>query len=355
MSEQGGLPDWKVSDFDYDLPPELIAQTPLVERDRSRLLVVDRRTNELVHSTIDRLGDWLQPGDTLVANNSKVIAARIYARKADTGGRVEFLLLRPQGERVWEALARPVRRLSPGTRLTVEAPDADNPSHVLTVTSVGEAGSVIVDLPVGVSENLERFGQLPLPPYIKTRLADANRYQTVYGSVPGSVAAPTAGLHFTQGLIDRLQASGLGWCEVTLHIGLDTFRPVTADLVADHVIHREWCSVGAEAKRTIFTTKQRGGRIVAIGTTAARTLETLGRSHDAANHDGFTAMTDLFIVPGYRWSMVDAMLTNFHLPRSTLLMMISAFAGKDLIERAYREAIHHRYRFFSFGDAMLIL
>ncbi len=344
----------RVSDFDYDLPPELIAQTPLAERDASRLLVVDRAGATFHHSRVADLACWLRAGDLLVANNSRVLPARLRATKLETGGRVELLLLAERRPGRWTALAKPARRLRLGARLRIEGhhPGQMTPLHVVLV-GMGEDGSVELQFPDG-TPRLEDYGEAPLPPYIGTKLSDAERYQTVYGSRPGSAAAPTAGLHFTDALIQDLRDKGIGWAEVTLHVGLDTFRPVTADLVADHRIHREWCSVPHETAAAIAATRAAGGRIVAVGTTAARTLETLGAEWDEGRPRGLTKRTELFIVPGYRWRVVDVLLTNFHLPRSTLLMMVSALAGRETIMRAYQEAIRERYRFFSFGDAMLI-
>jgi S-adenosylmethionine:tRNA ribosyltransferase-isomerase len=354
VSDERPLPDdLRVDDFDYELPAELIAQTPLPQRDRSRLMVVERATGAIRHSSFERLGDWLRPGDLLVANNSRVLAARLQTRKLDTGGRVELLLLRERDDGRWDALAKPARRLRPGTRLVVAAVlDVPPP---LTVRAVGEAGEIVVEVPAPVLDRLDRIGAMPLPPYITQRLDDPERYQTVYASAAGSAAAPTAGLHFTAGLIAALRERGIGWAEVTLHVGLDTFRPVTAERVLDHRIHREWCTVAPATATAVAEAKARGGRVVAVGTTAARTLETLGREGAVEAGRGFAGMTDLFIVPGYRWRVVDALLTNFHLPRSTLLMMIGAFAGMGLVREAYAEAIRDRYRFFSFGDAMLIV
>jgi S-adenosylmethionine:tRNA ribosyltransferase-isomerase len=345
-----------VADFDYDLPPELIAQTPLTERDRSRLLVVDRTTASWTHSTIRALTEWLNPGDLLVANNSRVIPARLKARKAVTGGVIEFLLLQRDGNGIWSALARPARRLKAGDRLTL-VPLSEE-THVETSVEVierGDEGLVKVRFPDDGDKRLDDFGVVPLPPYIHESLGDPERYQTLYASIPGSAAAPTAGLHVSPALRAAIEGRGVGWAEVTLHIGLDTFRPVTVEQVADHHIHSEWCSVSDAVAYQIAETRRSGGRVIALGTTAARTLETLGQHWRGEPETGFTGSTSIFITPGYAWQLVDALLTNFHLPRSTLLMMVSALAGRDLILAAYQEAIAHRYRFFSFGDAMLIV
>jgi S-adenosylmethionine:tRNA ribosyltransferase-isomerase len=301
------------------------------------------------------LADWLDPGDLLVANNSRVFPARLAATKVPSGGRVELLLLRPEGTGRWLALAKPSRRLRPGGRLRVE-PRTESPAAApleIEVVAVGEDGVVTLSMDGG-AEDLAAFGETPLPPYIRAPLADAERYQPVYASAVGSAAAPTAGLHFTPDLLGHLGAKGVGWAEVTLHVGLDTFRPVQVEWVAEHRMHREWFEVPDATAGAIAAARRRGGRVVAIGTTAARTLETLAERWDEEHPVGTAGMTDLFIVPGYRWRMVDALLTNFHLPRSTLLMMVSSFAGRAALRDAYEAAIAARYRFFSFGDAMLI-
>jgi S-adenosylmethionine:tRNA ribosyltransferase-isomerase len=346
-----------LADFDYDLPTELIAQTPLEPRDAARLLVVDRSTATLHHAMVRDLADWLGSGDLLVANNSRVLPARLHGVKRDTGAKIELLLLRKEADGAWAALARPAKKLKPGVEIVVPPhPQASGTRRdlVATVEAVGDEGEVRVRLADENSIALADFGETPLPPYIRTPLADAERYQTVYASAPGSAAAPTAGLHFTPALLARLRDAGLGWAEVTLHVGLDTFRPVTEERIAAHRIHREWCEVSDATARAVAATKARGGRAVAIGTTAARTLETLGRDWNPERPAGMTTMSDVFITPGFEWTIVDAMLTNFHLPRSTLLMMISSFAGRDLTRRAYDAAIAAAYRFYSFGDAMLI-
>lgn len=357
MSEaQPPNPDLLVDDFDYELPPELIAQEPLGDRNASRLLVVDRATGLLHHSTVRDLGRWLTPGDLLVANNSRVLAARLRGERVPGGGRAELLLLRREASGVWSALAKPARRLRPGTVILIPPRDeTDAPAATATVVERRDGGEVLVALDAVAEANLERYGVVPLPPYITHELKEAERYQTVYASALGSAAAPTAGLHFTPELIARLQGAGIGWTEVTLHVGLDTFRPVTVDRVADHVIHQEWFSVGPAVADQINQARQGGGRVVAVGTTAARTLESLANGHLAGRSvHGASGMTGIFITPGYRWRVVDTLLTNFHLPKSTLLMMVSSLAGSELIRHAYEAAIADRYRFFSFGDAMLI-
>lgn len=354
----------RVDDFDYCLPPELIAQTPPVSRDDGRLLVVDRATRTLEHRLVRDLPVLLNSGDLLVVNNSRVIRARLFASKAASGGRVELLLLRPETSGQWSALARPVRRLRLGQRLRLlerevtatarERSPLTAPIEVVVV-DVRAGGEVVLQVPDGFEDHLPRVGTMPLPPYITAPLADEERYQTTYASRAGSAAAPTAGLHFTAELIAAARRRGIGWSEVTLHVGVDTFRPISVQLVRDHAIHREWCAVPAETAAAVHTAKRRGGRTVAVGTTAARTLETYGNASASDSARLFAGTTELFIVPGYRWTMVDVLFTNFHLPRSTLLMMVSAFADRDLIMSAYEEAIRERYRFYSFGDAMLII
>lgn len=342
-------PGLRLSDFDYELPQELIAQVPLVERDASRLLVVNRTTGELIHSAVRSLPDWLEPGDMLVVNNSRVIPARVFARKA-TGGRVEFLLLHRDPGGTWTALARPAKSLRAGMRLFAGEQGSGTEIEVIEKAADGE---VFLRFTGEGDGDLDRIGAVPLPPYIRAKLERDERYQTIYARVPGSSAAPTAGLHITEALRAALLDKGIGWAEVTLHIGLDTFRPVTVERVSEHPIHAEWCRMPAETAQALLNTRASGKRVIAVGTTSARTLELWSRMGTPAA--GFEAWADLFITPGYRWGVVDAMLTNFHLPRSTLLMMISSFAGTALVRRAYAEAIADRYRFFSFGDAMLIL
>lgn len=348
-------PSLRLDDFDYELPPELIAQAPLPDRDASRLMVLDRASGDIHHSTVRELASWLSPGDLLVANNSRVLAARLRGTRVDTGGRVELLLLRRDSLGAWSALAKPARRLRSGTWITIPPRDGSRDGDAMaTIVAQVANGEVLVELDEALEAGLERYGSLPLPPYIRQELAEGERYQTVYASAAGSAAAPTAGLHFTDELIQRLKVAGMGWTEVTLHVGLDTFRPVMVDRVADHVIHQEWFTVSDEVASQITEAKRDGRRIVAIGTTAARTLETLAQQWGSDKPHGASGLTGIFITPGYRWQLVDALLTNFHLPRSTLLMMVSSLAGSELIRRAYVTAIDERYRFFSFGDAMLI-
>lgn len=350
----------QTSDFDYDLPPELIAQTPIEPRDASRLLVVDRATGELAHRHFYEIGEYLRPGDLLVANRSRVIPARLFGRKPETGGAVEVLLLarRPeQGAECWEALVRPGRRIREGQELVFgEAGAEAAPLLTARVLARTEAGGRIVQFLPTASEPLEatlsRLGTMPLPPYIHTRLADPERYQTVYAREPGSAAAPTAGLHFTPELLARLGAQGVETAFVLLHVGLDTFRPVEVEEISEHKMHSEAIELDAATAAQINAARERGGRIVAVGTTSVRVLESLPETDPVQPYQG---RTSLFITPGTRFKLVDALITNFHLPRSSLMMLVSAFAGYDLIRRAYAEALTERYRFFSFGDAMLIV
>ncbi len=348
--------EWLATDFDYDLPPNAIAQEPLPNRSSARLLVVRPRSLVVSHDTVGNLCAWLRPGDLLVANNSRVIPARLRGNREGTGGRTELLLLRRVGDERWEALAKPARRLRPGMRIVVPANDGSGQAPMgVEVEALGSDGHVTVRLDREEGVDLAVYGGIPLPPYITAPLADPERYQTVYADAEGSAAAPTAGLHFTLSLIESLRAAGIGWAEVTLHVGLDTFRPVTADRLEEHTIHREWFAVPDETATAIAQTKRAGGRVLAVGTTAARTLEAYGEGFDSARPVGKADMADLFITPGYRWQLVDGLLTNFHLPRSTLLMMVSALAGVDTIKAAYAVALSEGYRFYSFGDAMLIL
>ena len=345
----------ETADFDYLLPAELIAQEPLERRDDSRLMVLDRPSGTLHHSMFKRLGDWLSPGDLLVANNSRVIPGRLQGTRVPTGGAVEVLLLRRSEAGVWNGLAKPAKRLKRGDRLEFPSRSPGVPPAGAMVEQSLRDGEILLRFDDRADERLEAYGQAPIPPYITQALGDAARYQTVYAAVPGSAAAPTAGMHFTDAMIASLRSQGLEWAEVTLHVGLDTFRPVTEACVIDHPIHREWCEVPVETAQAIAACHARQGRVVAIGTTVARTLETFGRVWGNEATRGFAGFTDTFIVPGHHWKLVDALLTNFHLPRSTLLVLVSALAGREAILGAYAEAARERYRFYSFGDAMLIL
>jgi S-adenosylmethionine:tRNA ribosyltransferase-isomerase len=356
----------EIGDFEYRLPPELIAQTPVEPRDSSRLLVVHRDTGALEHRVFAEIDEYLRPGDVLVANQSRVLPARLRGVKDGSGGAAELLLLAVRGDRgpdVWEALVRPGRRIHAGQRIIF-----GDGALVAEVAERTASGGRIVRLSArdgDVAAALARLGTMPLPPYIHTPLADAERYQTVYARTPGSAAAPTAGLHFTPELLARLAARGIGTAFVTLHIGLDTFRPIGEEQLDKHVMHSEEIELGAETAARINETRAAGGRIVAVGTTAVRTLEAVaqdteerrarGEAAGAGVVEPYRGRTALFIQPGHRFRAVDVMLTNFHLPRSTLLVLVSAFAGRELILRAYAEAVARGYRFYSFGDAMLLV
>jgi S-adenosylmethionine:tRNA ribosyltransferase-isomerase len=338
----------KTSDFDYFLPPERIAQTPVEPRHSSRLMVLRRDREPLEHSTFWNLGDYLNPGDLLVINETRVIPARLYAHK-ETGGKVELLLLQRIDDRTWEVLVGG-KGLVTGKRLCID----NGPGAEITTVLEGSRRLVCFDRPV--EGYLEQIGQMPLPPYIHTPLADPQRYQTVYARRPGSAAAPTAGLHFTPELMQKLIDQGVRFASVTLQVGLDTFAPVTEDNPLEHKIHTEWCEVTRETSDSVNATHQAGGRVIAVGTTSVRTLESAVYSGSLGELvTPISGPTSLFILPGYRFQVVDAMITNFHLPRSTLLMLVSAFAGRQKILAAYQEAMRLNYRFYSFGDAMLIL
>jgi len=342
----------RTSDFDYHLPAERIAQTPIEPRDASRLLVVHRDSGQLEHRTFADIGEYLHAGDILVANDSRVLPVRLHGRKA-SGGQVELLLLNQVNEVRWEALVRG-HRLRPG--VVIELAAAAAPLLRAKIIEVLPAGSRLIEFDRPPLPELERLGDVPLPPYIHTPLADRERYQTVYARVHGSAAAPTAGLHFTPALIERLQTQGVGFAFVTLHIGLDTFRPLQVEQIADHQMHSEWAELTAPAADAINASRRAGGRCVAVGTTAVRVLEAASRQPNAIGDlRPFSGWTSLFLTPGADFHTVDALITNFHLPRSTLLMLVSAFAGKPLIDRAYAAAVREGYRFFSFGDAMLLV
>ena len=338
----------KTSDFDYKLPLGQIAQTAIEPRDHSRLMVLSRKDGNMEHRYFYEVSDYLRSGDILVCNDSRVIPARLLGRKVDGGAKVELLLLRKLERGIWETLARPGRRLKAGTKLEL----GEGSIIEAQVIEKKETGIVIVTFPD--EEALEKAGDVPLPPYIHTPLNNPERYQTVYAQEKGSVAAPTAGLHFTPELMNRLQGKGVRFVFVTLHLSLDSFRPVQVDDPAEHVIHKEYGELTPEVARELNQAKAEGKRVVCVGTSAVRMLEHAARG----NEDGvkpFTGWVDLFIRPGHRFKLVDALITNFHLPRSTLLMLVSAFAGRELILRAYREAMGLGYRFYSFGDAMLII
>lgn len=338
----------KTSDFYYELPEELIAQTPLERRDGSRLLHLDKQTGEVEHKHFYDLPDYLHEGDCLVLNDSRVLPARLFGHR-ETGGVAEVVLLRDVGGGVWECLTRPGRKTKPGTRLIFGDGELS-----ATVTESCEGGNKLLkfDYEGIFLEVLERLGKMPLPPYIKAELEDKERYQTVYSREVGSAAAPTAGLHFTKELLSQIEAKGVRVCYVTLHVGLGTFRPVKCDEIENHEMHSEFCIIPEETARIVTQTKQNGGRVISVGTTSCRTLESF------ANEDGSltasSGWTDIFIFPGYKFKCVDALVTNFHLPESTLVMLVSAIAGRESILNAYDIAVRERYRFFSFGDAMFI-
>lgn len=335
----------KTSDFDYRLPEASIAQTPAEPRDSSRLLVLHRETGRLEHRIFRDVGEYLRPGDLLVLNQTRVIPARLYARK-ETGGRVELLLLRRRDSVTWEALVGG-KGLRVGRKVKVEEGPA---AEVVEMLNGSER---LIRFSEPIEPYFPKVGHVPLPPYIHEELKDPERYQTVYAREPGSAAAPTAGLHFTPGLLEQVQAQGVRIAYVTLHVGLDTFAPVTEDNPTEHKIHTEWCELPQQTADLINQTRAAGGRVIAVGTTSVRTLETAAdRRLPITSYSGTTS---LYILPGYQFKLVDAMITNFHLPKSTLLMLVSAFAGRETILRAYETAVREGYRFYSFGDAMLIL
>jgi S-adenosylmethionine:tRNA ribosyltransferase-isomerase len=339
----------RTSDFDYPLPRDLIAQTPIEPRDHSRLLVVHRSTGALEHHRFYEIGHFLKPGDLLVLNDSRVIPARLKGRRVGTGGAVEVLLLHRTGAGVWKALVKPGRRLRPGARFEVDGAEGE-------VLEDAGGGTRLVHLSdEGV---IQRAGEIPLPPYIHTPLVDRERYQTVYARADGSAAAPTAGLHFTPELLEGLRQGGIRFAHVTLHVGLDTFRPVQSEEPEKHRLHSEYFELGQEAAREISLARAEGRRIVCVGTTSVRVMEQaalLSQQHGEAGLEPRSGWADLFILPGHHFRLVDGLITNFHLPRSTLLMLVCAFAGRRLVMGAYNEAITQGYRLFSFGDAMVIL
>ncbi|CAN5585935.1 tRNA preQ1(34) S-adenosylmethionine ribosyltransferase-isomerase QueA [soil metagenome] len=346
----------QTSDFSYDLPPQLIAQHPVEPRDASRLMVLDNSRKSTVHATFRDLASFLGEGDVVVANNSRVVHARLHAERVPTGGRVELLILRRGDDGCWDSLAKPARRILPGQELLVRAPrDSGLDDTIINVVSRGNDGTIRLSLSAELERQVDTYGVPPLPPYIHEPLSDPERYQTIFASRRGSSAAPTAGLHVTPDVLHSLAARGIVWVETTLHVGLDTFRPVEVKRVADHHIHSEWCSVSDDAAAVISRARPEGRRVIALGTTSARTLESLGLYWKRGGKGGLTGSTRLFITPGYEWTVVDGLITNFHLPRSSLLMMVSALTGRDRLLEAYQIAIQERYRFYSFGDAMLIL
>lgn len=339
-----------LTDFDYDLPEELIAQNPIEPRDASALMVLQGTDEPPIHDFFYNLPSYLKPGDTLVFNDTKVIPARLLGVKAGTGAKVEIFLLSRVAADTWEVLVRPGKKLRPGAEVTFG--DGQLACEVLETTEAG--GRIVKFRYAGIFEQvLDRLGNMPLPPYIKVPLADRARYQTVYAKTEGSVAAPTAGLHFTPRLLAELQAMKVNTAFVTLHVGLGTFRPVSAANICEHHMHREYYEVSEQAAALISRSKEEGRRIISVGTTSTRVLETM--ADDDGRIVAGRGWTDIFIYPGYRFKVIDGLITNFHLPQSTLLMLVSALAGRDRMLKAYKEAVERKYRFFSFGDAMLIL
>ncbi|OGO19122.1 MAG: tRNA preQ1(34) S-adenosylmethionine ribosyltransferase-isomerase QueA [Chloroflexi bacterium RBG_16_50_9] len=341
----------QTSDFDYFLPQELIAQTPIEPRSQSRLMVVNRSDGSLEHHRFFEIIDYLREGDVLVFNNSLVIPARLKGRRGANEGKVEILLLRRLSLNLWETLVKPARRIKVGTVIEITG----NPGITVTAETVsaGDGGSRVMKF--SDEKLLPELGEIPLPPYIRTPLTDPSRYQTVYADVAGSVAAPTAGLHFTPELIDKIRAKGVRCLFTTLHIGLDTFQPVREDDPLEHKIHKEYGVLSQEVAEELSKARREGRRIICVGTTATRLVEAAAQASSPDEIQPFNGWVDLFILPGHRFRVVDALITNFHLPRSTLLMLVTAFGGKELIDKAYREAIARQYRFYSFGDAMLII
>lgn len=340
----------KTHDFYYDLPQELIAQTPVEPRDHSRLMVLDRRTGQVEDRHFYDLVDYLKEGDLLVVNNSRVLPARLYGKKLETGSHMELLLLEQKGNLLWETLVKPGKKAKPGARFSFG-------DGLLTgeIVEVKEDGNRLIQFSCegNFFDVLDQIGQMPLPPYITEKLQDKERYQTVYSKETGSAAAPTAGLHFTEALMDKLRAKGVKIAEVTLHVGLGTFRPVKAEEVTDHKMHSEHYCLPQETADLINQTKANGGWVIAVGTTSCRTLESVATFRGKI--EACEGYTDIFIYPGYQFKVLDGLITNFHLPESTLIMLVSAFAGYDHVMAAYRHAVEDKYRFFSFGDAMLLV
>lgn len=339
----------KVKDFDFYLPEELIAQHPMEKRDEARLLVLNKKTGEIEDKIFKDILDYLTPNDCLVLNNTRVLPARLIGSKEETGGKMEFLLLKRKEKDVWETLVKPGKRAQIGARFIF-----GNGELKAEVIGMGEEGSRIVKFYYeGIFEEiLDQLGQMPLPPYIKEKLDDKEMYQTVYSKEEGSAAAPTAGLHFTEELLEKIKEKGVKLAFLTLHVGLGTFRPVKVEDIQEHIMHSEYYKMDKETAKIINTTREKGGRVIAVGTTSCRTLETIGDIEGKVKEQ--SGWTDIFIYPGYKYKVVDALITNFHLPQSTLLMLVSALAGRDNIMNAYNMAVEKEYRFFSFGDAMFI-
>jgi S-adenosylmethionine:tRNA ribosyltransferase-isomerase len=346
----------KTSDFDYNLPPELIAQSPLEPRDHSRLMVLNRGNGTWEHRRFFEIINYLRDGDVLVFNDSRVIPARLRGRRVDSGGGVEILLLRRLNANLWEALVKPAKRLRAGARVEIGndsvAGEQPGAGVMAEITGVGQGGIRVISF--SDETLLLESGEVPLPPYIHTPLAQPERYQTVYARVSGSVAAPTAGLHFTQELLGEIERKGVQCLFITLHVGLDTFRPVTGDDPLKHAIYKEYGVLNETVANKLSQAKREGRRIICVGTTTVRIVEQVAQVSNPRQLEPFEGWVSLFILPGYRFRMVDALVTNFHLPRSTLLMLVTAFAGKELVHRSYQEAMALRYRFYSLGDAMLI-
>jgi S-adenosylmethionine:tRNA ribosyltransferase-isomerase len=339
----------KASDFDFYLPEELIAQHPLEKRDEARLMVLDKQSGNIEHKVFRDVLDYLEEGDCLVLNDTRVLPARLFGTKEGSGGKMEFLLLKRKEKDLWETLVKPGRRAQIGSRFLF-----GNGELKAQVVDIGEEGSRIVRFEYeGIFEEvLDRLGQMPLPPYIKEKLEDKEMYQTVYSREQGSAAAPTAGLHFTEKLLKRIEEKGVKLAFLTLHVGLGTFRPMKAENISDHVMHSEYYSLSKESADIINSCKVNGKRVIAVGTTSTRTLETIGGEDSRVREQ--SGWTDIFIYPGYKFKIVDALITNFHLPKSTLLMLVSALSSRDIILNAYETAVKEKYRFFSFGDAMII-
>lgn len=341
--------DFKTSDFYYELPEELIAQTPIKERDHSRLLVLDKETGEVEHKHFYDVINYLNEGDCLVINDTKVLPARLYGTRKDTGALIEILLLKRIDDKKWETLVKPGKKAKSGTEIIFK-------ENLLTgrIIDVEEDGNRIIQFEYdGIFEEiLDALGEMPLPPYIHERLEDKNRYQTIYAKNPGSAAAPTAGLHFNNELLKKIEENGVSIARLTLHVGLGTFRPVKAEYISEHKMHAEYYELTEDEAEKINEAKRKGKKVISVGTTSTRTLETIGDAN--GNVRAQKGWTDIFIFPGYKYKVVDSLITNFHLPESTLVMLVSALAGKEKIMNAYKIAVENKYRFFSFGDAMLI-
>ncbi len=340
----------KVEDFDFDLPEELIAQTPLKERAESRLMVLEKEKGTVYHKTFKNIVDYLNPGDLLILNDTKVLPARLHGVKEETGANIEVLLLKQNEQDVWETLVKPAKRIKEGNIISFG-------NGKLRAECIGEkehGGRLLRFYYEGIFyEVLDELGEMPLPPYIKEQLEEKDRYQTVYAKERGSAAAPTAGLHFTEQLLEQLKKQGVRIEFITLHVGLGTFRPVSVDSIEDHDMHAEYYTISKQTEEAIRETKEKGGRVIAVGTTSVRTLETAARDHGFVKES--SGWTDIFIYPGFKFKAIDGMITNFHLPKSTLIMLVSAIAGQEHVLSAYKEAVQNQYRFFSFGDAMLII